>query len=366
MFPPLNFGGGPLQQGPSQQQGPGGPGMPQQQGSFSQQQQQQQQFMAQQQFAQQQQFMAQQQQQQQQLQRVALTGQKRPLNGADGGGHMQQGAPGGMGMPQLHPGAPTDEPKPKRSRQDEIALLSKVRRRWARLFCFFWRAQPSLHTPTLHPRLHPTHSTQPNSPTQPTRPPPRTQNTGTSLLETFDLPQLRAHVDRVREEVTRAAAKAGGGGAAAAAYADPKDVCTVCKQSKFTFEPPCLYCTQCGQRIKRGQTYHCTPAVRCGCGCWLGWIGSCRSGTFELFEAGPNRLNPTASTNRLNQPPQPTALCPRPAGVRDQGLLVPRLLQRPQGGPRALRRFAGPRRPALHLWLCAAAPVIPCAVPPVC
>jgi hypothetical protein len=78
--------------------------------------------------------------------------------------------------------------------------------------------------------------------------------------------QLRAHVDRVREEVARLASKSGGGGAAAAAAAaasaDPKDVCTVCRQSKFTFEPPCLYCTQCGQRIKRGQTFHSTPPVR--------------------------------------------------------------------------------------------------------
>jgi len=89
-----------------------------------------------------------------------------------------------------------------------------------------------------------------------------TQNTGTSLLETFDIGQLRSHVQTVRDEVVRAAAKNGAtAAAAAAAYQDPKDICTVCKQSKFTFEPPCLYCTQCGQRIKRGQTYYCTPQV---------------------------------------------------------------------------------------------------------
>jgi len=69
----------------------------------------------------------------------------------DGGvGQMQPGMmpPGGMGPPMgmqpmhpmgpgypppqmqqqhpMHPGAPTEEPKPKRSRQDEIALLSRV------------------------------------------------------------------------------------------------------------------------------------------------------------------------------------------------------------------------------------------------
>ena len=111
-----------------------------------------------------------------------------------------------------------------------------------------------------------------------------TQNTGTSLLETFDLDQLRAHVERVREEVARLAGKSGGGSgsaaaataaaaaaAAAAAHADPKDVCTVCQQSKFSFEPPCIYCTQCGQRIRRGQTYYGTPPVRlrvAGVGLW--------------------------------------------------------------------------------------------------
>lgn len=33
----------------------------------------------------------------------------------------------------------------------------------------------------------------------------------------------------------------------------------VCGLTKLTFEPPCIYCVTCGQRIKRGQTYHCTP-----------------------------------------------------------------------------------------------------------
>jgi E1A/CREB-binding protein len=78
------------------------------------------------------------------------------------------------------------------------------------------------------------------------------QNTGTSLLETFDMLQIRDHVELIRQ----------------AAYmqrtpqtmpVNPDDACRVCQQTKLTFEPPCLYCTQCGQRIKRGQVYHTTP-----------------------------------------------------------------------------------------------------------
>jgi hypothetical protein len=132
VFPPMGFGGPPQQQP--------GPGAPQQQAyapqaQYAQQAAQQQQYMAvqqQQQFAaqqaaQQQQYMAVQQQQAQAAaaaqQRQGMVGQKRPLNGMEPGAHMQPG----MAQAQLHPGAPTDEPKPKRSRQDEMALLAKVR-----------------------------------------------------------------------------------------------------------------------------------------------------------------------------------------------------------------------------------------------
>jgi E1A/CREB-binding protein len=55
------------------------------------------------------------------------------------------------------------------------------------------------------------------------------------------------------------AARTPGAAAAAAKPVNPEDACTVCNQGRLLFEPPCLYCTQCGQRIKRGQTYHATP-----------------------------------------------------------------------------------------------------------
>jgi hypothetical protein len=57
---------------------------------------------------------------------------------------------------------------------------------------------------------------------------------------------------------------------------NPGDDCKVCGLTKLTFEPPCIYCTQCGQRIKRGQTYHCT-ALEPGCEFRGFWCHSCLS-----------------------------------------------------------------------------------------
>lgn len=51
---------------------------------------------------------------------------------------------------------------------------------------------------------------------------------------------------------------------------NPDDVCKVCGCAKLLYEPPVLYCSMCNLKIKRGQTYYCTPMdkgaeVR---GCW--------------------------------------------------------------------------------------------------
>ena len=39
------------------------------------------------------------------------------------------------------------------------------------------------------------------------------------------------------------------------------NICNACNQATLKFEPPSLYCTGCGQRIKRNQTYYTTPAT---------------------------------------------------------------------------------------------------------
>jgi hypothetical protein len=78
------------------------------------------------------------------------------------------------------------------------------------------------------------------------------QNTGTSLLECFDFQAIDTHVTTTWELAQAARVPA-------QMPINPGDECKVCGLTKLTFEPPCIYCTTCGQRIKRGQTYHCTP-----------------------------------------------------------------------------------------------------------
>lgn len=126
-----------------------------------------------------------------------------PAPGGGGGGMMP--APGGGGMGIMPPGQHAgmeDEHRAKRPREKDPMILAK--------------------------------------------------NTGTSLIETFEIEQIRSHVEQLR---IAAAAKP----SVAGPPVDPNDACNICGQTKLTFEPPCLYCTQCGQRIKRGQTFHCTP-----------------------------------------------------------------------------------------------------------
>jgi E1A/CREB-binding protein len=95
------------------------------------------------------------------------------------------------------------------------------------------------------------------------------QNTGTSLLECFDLSQIRVHLDQIQTAAQQTKT-------AAQLPVNPGDDCKVCGLTKLTFEPPCIYCTQCGQRIKRGQIYHCT-LLEPGCDFRGFWCHSCLS-----------------------------------------------------------------------------------------
>lgn len=79
------------------------------------------------------------------------------------------------------------------------------------------------------------------------------QNTGTSLLETFTAEQIKLHLELVRS--AQAQVKAG-----QAPPLNPSDMCTVCQCTKLLYEPPVIYCSLCGLKIKRGQTYYSTPA----------------------------------------------------------------------------------------------------------
>jgi E1A/CREB-binding protein len=95
----------------------------------------------------------------------------------------------------------------------------------------------------------------------------RSQNTGTSLLECFDAQAIDTHVQTTWELAQAAKVPA-------QMPINPGDECKVCGLTKLTFEPPCIYCTTCGQRIKRGQTYHCTP-MEPGCEFRGFWCHGC-------------------------------------------------------------------------------------------
>ena len=79
------------------------------------------------------------------------------------------------------------------------------------------------------------------------------QNTGTSLLEAFNAEQIRAHLHLIR---TMAEAQR----ATQVPPLLPSDSCKVCQLTKLSFEPPVIYCSLCGLKIKRGQTFYSTPA----------------------------------------------------------------------------------------------------------
>jgi hypothetical protein len=78
------------------------------------------------------------------------------------------------------------------------------------------------------------------------------QNTGTSLLEAFTAEQIRSHLELLRHAATQQRNTQ-------PPPANPADACKVCGLTKLSFEPPVIYCTMCGIKIKRGQVFYSTP-----------------------------------------------------------------------------------------------------------
>ncbi len=85
------------------------------------------------------------------------------------------------------------------------------------------------------------------------------QNTGTSLVETFTDPQIVEHIEQIRLGVQQQQARNAQGGMQLPPV-NPADACAVCNCIKLLFEPPLVYCTSCGQKIKRSQVFYCTTA----------------------------------------------------------------------------------------------------------
>eukprot|EP00775_Hariotina_reticulata_P012625 gene12625-12755_t len=95
----------------------------------------------------------------------------------------------------------------------------------------------------------------------------RSEGNNQLLSKCFTFDEIRTHLESIAEaaEKTKTAAQM---------PLNPGDECKVCNLTKLTFEPPCIYCTQCGQRIKRGQIYHCT-LLEPGCDFRGFWCHSC-------------------------------------------------------------------------------------------
>ena len=77
---------------------------------------------------------------------------------------------------------------------------------------------------------------------------------GTSLLECFSVEQIKSHLANIRKETALLNAKNGAEGSKV--VVEPKEsCCNACGAGNLLFEPPPLYCLNCNNRIKKGQTY---------------------------------------------------------------------------------------------------------------
>lgn len=77
---------------------------------------------------------------------------------------------------------------------------------------------------------------------------------GVSLTELFTPEQIREHITGLRQWVGQSKAKAEKN--QAMEHSMSENSCQLCAVEKLTFEPPPIYCTPCGARIKRNAMYY--------------------------------------------------------------------------------------------------------------
>lgn len=77
---------------------------------------------------------------------------------------------------------------------------------------------------------------------------------GVSLVELFTPEQVREHITGLRQWVGQSKAKAEKNQAMEQTMSE--NSCQLCAVEKLTFEPPPIYCTPCGARIKRNNMYY--------------------------------------------------------------------------------------------------------------
>ncbi|KAL0683784.1 hypothetical protein Bca4012_050632 [Brassica carinata] len=93
------------------------------------------------------------------------------------------------------------------------------------------------------------------------KPPPKSGKAeikGVSLTELFTPEQVREHIRGLRQWVGQSKAKAEKN--QAMEHSMSENSCQLCAVEKLTFEPPPIYCTPCGARIKRNAMYYTVGA----------------------------------------------------------------------------------------------------------
>ncbi|CAH2067859.1 unnamed protein product [Thlaspi arvense] len=96
---------------------------------------------------------------------------------------------------------------------------------------------------------------------EPVDPPPKSgkpEIKGVSLTELFTPEQVREHIRGLRQWVGQSKAKAEKN--QAMEHSMSENSCQLCAVEKLTFEPPPIYCTPCGARIKRNAMYYTVGA----------------------------------------------------------------------------------------------------------
>ncbi|GJN18950.1 hypothetical protein PR202_gb06170 [Eleusine coracana subsp. coracana] len=77
---------------------------------------------------------------------------------------------------------------------------------------------------------------------------------GVSLTELFTPEQIKEHIDSLRQWVGQSKAKAEKN--QAIGHSENENSCQLCRVEKLTFEPPPIYCSPCGARIKRNAPFY--------------------------------------------------------------------------------------------------------------
>ncbi|KQK17450.1 probable histone acetyltransferase HAC-like 1 isoform X1 [Brachypodium distachyon] len=82
---------------------------------------------------------------------------------------------------------------------------------------------------------------------------------GVSLMELFTPEQIKEHADSLKQWVGQSKAKVGK--SQAMEHSENENSCQLCKVVKLNFEPPPIYCSPCGVRIKRNALYYTVSTI---------------------------------------------------------------------------------------------------------